>query len=61
MAEHRGKGLGRALVLKALHGFYHNGAKRARLEVTADNEVAVNLYEKLGFRKARVVYRSSEP
>jgi hypothetical protein len=60
VAAHRGRGLGRALVLKALHGFFHNGARRARLEVTADNEVAVHLYEKLGFRRARVLYRASE-
>ena len=57
---HRGRGLGRALLIKALLGFYQHGAKRAKLEVTADNEPAVKLYEAVGFRKARVVYRASD-
>ena len=47
--EHRGQGLGRALLVQALHGFAENGMAIASLEVTAENEVAVRLYEDLGF------------
>jgi len=57
--EHRGLGLGRAIVLKALEGFWQDGLNFATLEVTADNEVAVDLYRSLGFRVARVLYREA--
>lgn len=59
---YRRLGLGRALLLKALHGFKARGYKRAMLEVTAENEPAVRLYESLGFTVAQVLRRrSSEP
>lgn len=54
----RGLGLGRALVLKSLHGFRDAGFKRVCLEVTARNEAAVKLYWKLGFRITRTLYKS---
>ena len=47
--EYRGLGLGRALVLQALHGFRESGLKRVQLEVTAHNEPAVELYRSIGF------------
>ena len=56
---HRGNGLGRALVLKALDGFWNAGLSTASLEVTARNEVAVTLYRSLGFRVTRVLYRDA--
>lgn len=60
--DYRRLGLGRALLLKSLHGFKERGYKRAMLEVTADNAPAVKLYEKLGFRVAQVLRRrASEP
>src|SRR5271165_1417008 len=37
-AAHRGKGLGTALVLKAMHGFRQTGSRRVYLEVTAQND-----------------------
>ena len=59
--EHRGKGLGRALLLQALHSFRQLGFHRAALEVTAENEPAVRLYESLGFRTVQTLYRSPSP
>ncbi len=53
----RGLGLGRALVLKALHGFRASGMRAAYLEVTAANASAVGLYRRLGFRCSRTLYK----
>jgi len=58
--EHRGRGLGSVLLMKALEGFRRAGLKRAYLEVTAQNEGAVRLYRRLGFVKARTVYKAVE-
>jgi ribosomal protein S18 acetylase RimI-like enzyme len=55
--RYRGLGLGRALMLKALHGFLAAGAVRVYLEVTAGNDPAVRLYRELGFRPVRTLYR----
>jgi ribosomal protein S18 acetylase RimI-like enzyme len=56
--EHRGKGIGSALVLQALHGFRRAGLGKAVLEVTAQNESAIQLYRKLGFRFRKTVYKT---
>jgi ribosomal protein S18 acetylase RimI-like enzyme len=56
--EHRGHGLGRALVLKALEGFQAAGLKRVYLEVTAENKQAVALYQSIGFRLTRTLYKA---
>ncbi len=58
---HRGRGLGLALLLQALHGFQAAGLKRATLEVTAQNETAVRLYRQIGFRFRKTLYRMVEP
>lgn len=58
--EHRGKQLGSCLLLKALQGFYRGGVPRGFLEVTAQNEGAIRLYRRMGFRKARTVYKAVE-
>lgn len=58
--EARGLGLGTALLLKALHGFKAAGMRWGSLEVTADNTGALRLYRRLGFRKARTLFRSIE-
>jgi hypothetical protein len=60
VAEHRGLGLGRALVLKALQGFRDAGLQRVYLEVTGDNAPAVELYRSIGFRLARTMYKAVE-
>ncbi|MEO2019978.1 MAG: N-acetyltransferase [Fuerstiella sp.] len=58
--EHRGNGLGKAIVLKSLEGFRKQGLTYASLEVTALNRVAVRLYQSLGFHITRVLYREGE-
>ncbi|GIX03332.1 MAG: N-acetyltransferase [Planctomycetaceae bacterium] len=57
LPNYRRQGLGRALVLKALDGFLCHGARRIYLEVTASNEPAISLYQSLGFRHVRTLYR----
>jgi len=53
----RGRGLGTCLIEQALAGFRGHGLRRASLEVTAGNSRAVRLYQRLGFRKAKTVYK----
>lgn len=55
---HRGQGLGRALVLRALQGYRESGLLRAFLEVTARNESAVRLYRSIGFRLTGTSYKA---
>jgi ribosomal protein S18 acetylase RimI-like enzyme len=55
--EHRGLGIGRALVMKSLEGFLNARVTRVVLEVTASNVTAVDLYRSLGFRVTRTMYR----
>jgi len=57
--EHRGFGLGRAIMLRALHGFRRCGARRVTLEVTASNRPAVAMYQSLGFEVGRVLFRTA--
>lgn len=57
LPSHRGLGIGRALVLKALHGFKSIGLRRVNLEATAENPVAVELYRSIGFRLIRTTYK----
>ena len=57
---HRGLGLGRCLVERAAAGFRMHGLRRVSLEVTVDNARAVRLYQRLGFRRIRTVYKSVE-
>lgn len=60
LAEHRGRGIGSALVNAALLGFQQIGLRRAYLEVTAQNSSAIELYERLGFRRAKTLYKAVE-
>jgi ribosomal protein S18 acetylase RimI-like enzyme len=55
---HRGRGLGQALVLQALHGFRKCGAHRVHLEVTALNDAAIRLYRRVGFRCRKTIYKT---
>jgi ribosomal protein S18 acetylase RimI-like enzyme len=57
---HRERGIGGALILQALHGFRRAGLGRVYLEVTAQNDAAVRLYRRLGFRYRKTVYKSVE-
>jgi GNAT superfamily N-acetyltransferase len=58
--DHRDRGLGSLLMHRALEGFRRAGLKAAFLEVTAQNEAAIRLYRRLGFLRARTVYKSAE-
>jgi GNAT superfamily N-acetyltransferase len=54
----RGQGLGRAVLLRALHGFRMADLSRGLLEVTAQNEGAIRLYRDLGFRRCKTLYKA---
>lgn len=58
--SYRGLGLGQALVMRALEGFYLSGLRKAYLEVTAENSSAVRLYRAVGFRRAKTLYKAVE-
>jgi ribosomal protein S18 acetylase RimI-like enzyme len=58
---HRGRGLGWAILLQALHGFRRFGLARATLEVTAQNDTAVRMYRQVGFRFRKTLYKMVEP
>ncbi len=58
--DHRDRGLGTALMRQALDGFRRVGLERAFLEVTCQNEGAIRLYRRMGFRKARTIYKVVE-
>jgi ribosomal protein S18 acetylase RimI-like enzyme len=58
--SHRERGLGTALILQALHGFRLSGLGRAFLEVTAENDAAVRVYRRLGFRRRKTLYKAVE-
>ena len=64
VSEARGRGIGRALLLRAIAGFALAGASRVYLEVTARNVAAIHMYRGLGFRCSKTLYRAvqvSEP
>ncbi|MFP6769566.1 MAG: GNAT family protein [Planctomycetaceae bacterium] len=46
------------MVLKNLAGFREAGLQRVYLEVTAENLPAVQLYDSLGFRLVRTMYKA---
>jgi hypothetical protein len=58
--EHRGRGLGTALLMRALRGFRQAGLTRVFLEVTAENEGAVRLYQRAGFSVVKTVFKTAE-
>jgi ribosomal protein S18 acetylase RimI-like enzyme len=58
--RHRGKGLGSILMIRALVGFQRANVRRVFLEVTSHNAGAIKLYQRLGFRLAKTVYKAVE-
>ena len=56
----RGKGIGSLIVSHCLRGFQRAGIKFVNLEVTSQNTGAVRLYERIGFRILRTVFKSVE-
>jgi GNAT superfamily N-acetyltransferase len=60
LPEHRGRGIGTALIQTSLLGLQQVGITQVGLEVTAENQGAVRLYRQLGFRTVRTLYKSVE-
>ena len=56
--SYRGLGLGSLIVMKSLEGFQKVGAKIVSLEVTVQNDSAVRLYERLGFKTQKILYKT---
>jgi GNAT superfamily N-acetyltransferase len=56
----RDEGLGTSLLFQALSGFQKAGLRRACLEVTAQNDSAIRLYQRMGFSRCRTVYKVVE-
>jgi ribosomal-protein-alanine N-acetyltransferase len=56
LPEHRRKGVGKALVIKALEGMRGYGAKQCYLEVRVTNQEAISLYKKLDFEVTRTIH-----
>jgi ribosomal-protein-alanine N-acetyltransferase len=56
MPQHRGKGIGQALVTKAMDGMRLYNAKQCFLEVRVTNTTAISLYKKLGFKITRTIH-----
>ncbi len=57
---HRGLGVGSRLLWEGLLGFREAGLRTAYLEVTAQNNGAVRLYERFGFRIVKTLYKAAE-
>jgi len=57
LPEYRRRGIGQALVQRALQGFQDVGVQRVTLEATSDNLSAINLYHRIGFTTFRVYHR----
>ena len=63
LPEHRGKGLGKALMLEGINGVMNRKSDEIYLEVRKSNESAIKMYQKLGFQiksKLRTYYRDGE-
>jgi [ribosomal protein S18]-alanine N-acetyltransferase len=63
LPEHRGKGLGKALMLEGINGVMSRKSDEIYLEVRRSNESAIKMYQKLGFQiksKLRTYYRDGE-
>jgi ribosomal-protein-alanine N-acetyltransferase len=54
LPHRRREGLGRQLMVRAMHAAQAEGATAVLLEVRADNAAALGLYEALGFVRERV-------
>jgi ribosomal-protein-alanine N-acetyltransferase len=63
LEEHRGKGLGKALMLEGINGVMHKKSDEIYLEVRVSNTGAIKMYERLAFEtksRLRSYYRDSE-
>ena len=55
---HRGLGLGTMLLTQSMAGFRRSGLAKVCLEVTSQNDGAIRLYQRIGFRTVRTVYKA---
>lgn len=55
--SHRGQGIAKSLVIRALEEMISKGAQEIVLETEADNKVALGLYEGLGFVREKRLHR----
>jgi ribosomal-protein-alanine N-acetyltransferase len=63
LPEHRGKGIGRSLMLEAISGLAFRKSDEIYLEVRVSNDLAVRMYQSLGFlikSRLRSYYRDGE-
>lgn len=58
LPEYRGRGLSKLLLYYCLWGYQQAGLKIAQLEVTQTNDVAINLYKKIGFHVTEVIEKA---
>ena len=58
--SHRSRNVGTGLLCRSLEGFRRGGVSRVYLEVTADNQGAIRLYRRLGFRAVKTVFKAAE-
>jgi ribosomal-protein-alanine N-acetyltransferase len=56
LPNYRRKGVGQALVTKAMEGMRLYNAKQCFLEVRVTNTAAIDLYKKLGFQITRTIH-----
>ena len=55
LPEHRGKGLGRAILLRGIEKLKAAKATEIMLQVAAENSTALNLYKSCGFRETSIM------
>ncbi|HJU95112.1 MAG TPA: ribosomal protein S18-alanine N-acetyltransferase, partial [Nitrososphaera sp.] len=63
LEEHRGKSLGKALMVEGINGVMHRKADEIYLEVRVSNTSAIKMYQKLRFEiksRLRSYYRDGE-
>lgn len=63
LEQHRGKGVGRALMVEGINGVIHRKSDEIYLEVRVSNIGAIKMYEKIGFEiksRLRSYYRDGE-
>ena len=57
LPQFRNQRLGTALLLKSLEGFRKANVKKVSLEVTAENQTAIKLYNRNGFEIVKTLYK----
>jgi len=58
LPDYRGKGIGKDLILTTLNAAFEKNLERVQLDVFANNQTAIRLYEKVGFQHEGVRRRA---